>query len=221
MNLTTILKDRKSVRAFLDKEVEVEKIKTILEGLKYTPSGSNMQPWLVHIVSGQTKQLIDNKVLQAFDEGVKPQMDYPYYPEVIPATYQNRRKETAIQLFNSLGIKKEDKEKRVKQWRANYDAFGAPVVIYFFMDKKLTTGSYIDMGMVMQSALMLAQEQGLATCAMASLGEYPNIVREVLELDNNKYLICGIALGYEDESANINSYRTPRLEVEKFATFHN
>lgn len=221
MSLVNILKKRKSVRAFLNKNVEKEKIEKILEGIKYTPSGSNMQPWIVHVVSGETKALIDEKTFRAFDKQEMPKMDYTYYPENIPDLYQNRRRKTAFQLYDSLNIKKEDKEKRIKQWRANYNAFGAPVIIYFFMDKQLCTGSYLDMGMILQSTLLLAEEEGLATCAMASLAEYPNIVRDILNIDNSKYLIYGIALGYEDKEAKINGYRTPRLEVNDFVTFHN
>jgi len=220
MDITNLLKERKSVRAFLNKEVDDKKIEIILEGLKHTASGSNMQPWLIHVVSGNTKKMIDKKTLKAFDAGDQTNMDYPYYPETIPALYQKRRKETGLQLYNSLNIKKEDKERRIKQWRANYDAFGSPVILYFFMDNELTTGSYIDMGMAIQSTLILAQEQGLATCTMASLAEYPDIVREVLKIDNTKALICGIALGYEDKEAKINSYRTPRLKIEEFSTFY-
>ncbi len=221
MSITKILKQRKSVRAFLNKEVEKQKIEIILEGLKQTPSGSNMQPWLVHIVSGKTKKLIDKKILEAFDKGEEAKMDYSYYPEIIPDLYQQRRRETGLQLYNSLNIQKEDKKRRKEQWRANYNAFGAPMIIYFFMDSKLTTGSYIDIGMAMQSTLILAQEQGLATCTMASLAEYPNIVREVLKIDSSKFLICGFALGYEDKNAKINSYRTPRLNIKQFSTFYN
>lgn len=221
MMITKTLKDRKSVRAFLDKEVEKEKIDQLLEGIKYTPSGSNMQPWLIHVVSGNTKQIIDKKTLEAFDKEVEPQMDYSYYPKFIPKPYQTRRKETGLLLYETLDIKREDKEKRRKQWRANYDGFEAPTILYFFMSKELTTGSYLDMGMVMQSTVLLAQEMGLATCVMASLGEYPHIVRETLNIDEDKFLICGIALGYEDSAAKINNYRTPRLKVEEFATFYN
>lgn len=221
MDITKLLKERKSVRSFLNKEVEEKKIESILKATKYTPSGSNMQPWIIHIVSGQTKRLIDKKVLEAFDFGIEAKMDYSYYPEKIPDLYQNRRRETGLQLFKSINIQRDDKKRRKEQWRANYDAFGAPTVIYFFMNSKLTTGSYIDMGMIIQSTLMLAQEQGLATCVMASLAEYPNIVREVLNIDNSELLICGVALGYENKSAKINSYRTPRLNINEFTTFHN
>lgn len=221
MTILKLLKDRKSVRAFLNKEVEKEKIISILEGLKHTPSGSNMQPWLIHVVSGNTKQIIDKKTLQAFDKEIEPQMDYTYYPKVIPKPYQTRRKETGLLLYETLDIKREDKEKRRKQWRANYDGFKAPTILYFFMDKGLMTGSYIDIGMVMQSAVLLAHDLGLSTCVMASLGEYPQIVRDTLNITDDNLLICGIALGYEDVKANINNYRTPRLSIEEFSTFHN
>lgn len=220
MTVLEALKQRQSVRAFLDQAVEKEKIITILEHAKHAPSGVNMQPWDVCVVSGNKKQEIESKVIQAFESGSKPHMDYAYYPSSWEEPYKSRRKETGLLMYQTLGIKREDKERQAEQWKANYRAFDAPVVLYFFIDSSLEKGSYLDYGMFLQSVMLAATELGLGTCPQAALAEFPEIVRESLEISQDKVLLCGMALGYEDTNAPINGYRTQRLDYEEFTTFY-
>lgn len=220
MSVIDILKQRKSVRAFLDIEVEKEKISTILEAAKLAPSGVNMQPFHVCVVSGNKKKSIQQKTLEAFDTNTKESMDYQYYPLQWQEPYKSRRKEMGLLMYKTLKIAKEDKEKQLLQWRENYKAFGAPTVLYFFIDSSLEKGSYLDYGMFLQSIMLVATELGLGTCPMASLAEFPAIVKHELNIDENKLLLCGIALGYEDKNANINSFRTSRVTLKEFATFY-
>ena len=219
MSVINILKQRKSVRAFLDKEVQKEQIKTILESAKLAPSGVNMQPFNVCVVSGKKKIDIENKMLEAFDNNQKETMDYQYYPLEWKEPYKSRRKDMGLLMYQTLDIKREDKEKQIQQWRENYKAFGAPTVLYFFIDSTLEKGSYLDYGMFLQSIMLVAQELGLGTCPMASLAEFPMIVKDELNIDKDKVLLCGIALGYEDTNAKINSFKTNRIKLEEFTTF--
>jgi nitroreductase len=219
MSVIDILKQRKSVRAFLDKNLEKEKIIKILEAAKMSPSGVNMQPFNVCVVSGQKKIDIENKMLKAFDNNHKEQMDYQYYPLEWKEPYKSRRKEMGLLMYQTIGIKKEDKEKQILQWRENYRAFGAPTVLYFFVDSTLEKGSYLDYGMFLQSIMLVATELGLGSCPMASLAEYPSIVKKELNIGEDKILLCGIALGYEDTNSPINSFRTERVLLEEFASF--
>jgi nitroreductase len=122
-------------------------------------------------------------------------------------------------MYQTLDIKREDKEKQIQQWRENYKAFGAPTILYFFIDSTLEKGSYLDYGMFLQSIMLVAQELGLGTCPMASLAEFPGIVKDELNIDKDKVLLCGIALGYEDTNAKINSFKTNRIKLEEFTTF--
>ncbi|MEJ2056919.1 MAG: nitroreductase, partial [Desulfofustis sp.] len=149
----------------------------------------------------------------------KPQMEFQYYPLTWKEPYKTRRFECGLQLYAALGIKRQDKERRFEQWVANYRAFDAPVMLFFFMDPGLETGSYMDYGMFMQSIMLVAVEYGLATCPQAALGEYPQIVKEALGYPAEKVLLGGMALGYEDQDALVNSYRTPRLAVDEFTRF--
>lgn len=220
MGVIDVLKQRKSVRAYLNKEVEKEKIRIILESAKLAPSGVNTQPFNVCVVSGQKKITIENKILEAFDANKKETMDYQYYPLKWEEPYKSRRKAVGLLMYGTLGIKRDDKDKQIKQWKENYKAFGAPTVLYFFIDPILEKGSYLDYGMFLQSLMLVATELGLGTCPMASLVEFPSMVKNELDIDSDKILLCGMALGYEDKSALINSYRTDRIALDDFSRFY-
>lgn len=219
MNTIEALKQRKSVRSFLNKDVSVELIKEVLEAAKHSPSGVNMQPWNLYVLKGKQKQELENRIVEAFENNQKEEMDYNYYPKVFEEPYKTRRKETGLLMYETLGITREDKERQMEQWKANYRAFDAPVVIYFFIDESLAKGSYLDYGMFLQSITLAATSLGLGTCIQAALAEYPSIVKEYLNVDKSKKLLCGISLGYEDKEALINSYRTSRIDLEEFVTF--
>ena len=221
MDTIEALKQRKSVRAYLDKSVSEELIRKILDAARYSPSGVNMQPWDIYVVEGKKKKDIEQKVQESFELGEKEAADYNYYPLSWEEPYKSRRKETGLLMYKTLGITREDKKAQIQQWKANYRAFDAPVVLYFFIDKNLEKGSYLDYGMFLQSIALSAASLGLGSCIQAALAEYPSIVKEELNIDDSKALICGMALGYEDKDAPINGYRTPRLDIDEFTKFVN
>lgn len=219
MTVARALKSRFSTRAYLNKPVEPEKIHRMLDAARWAPSGTNTQPWQVVVVSGDAKRELGERLVAAFQSGEKPQMDYRYYPVAWKEPFKGRRKACGLQLYETLGIRREDKERRLDQWIANYRAFDAPVALFFFMDADLETGSFMDCGMFLQSVMLMAVEEGLATCPQASLGEYPAVVKEFLGVSTDQLLVCGMALGYPDRDAPVNQYRTPREPVEAFTRF--
>lgn len=219
MNVHDALVARKSVRAFLDKPVSREKVTKVLDSARHSPSGVNTQPWQVAVVSGEKKQRLQELIVAAFKSGEKGQMDYQYYPLKWINPYKTRRFECGVGLYATLGIKREEKERRLEQWIANYRSFDAPVMLYFFMDPGLETGSYMDYGMFLQSVMLAAIEEGLATCPQAALGEYPKLVKDALDYPRESVLICGMALGYEDSGAKVNSFRPAREPVPSFTRF--
>lgn len=221
MNVKDALKTRHSARAFLDRDVDKEKITTILEAARFAPSGANTQPWQVAVVQGQMKQLLDKKLAEAFYRDEPEAMEYQYYPQEWENPYKSRRRACGLILYSTLGIHREDKQRMQTQWAQNYCAFGAPTVLYFFIDPILAKGSYMDYGMFLQSIMLAAVDEGLATCAQAALGQYPTIVKNTLGIDQTKRLLCGMALGYEDTDALVNTYRTEREEVDTFTQFYN
>jgi nitroreductase len=221
MNVIEALEQRKSTRAFLSKEVEQEKINAILDAARHAPSGTNTQPWQVAVVTGESKIKLQSKIEAAFRSGDKGKADYRYYPYEWTEPYASRRKECGLLMYKTLGITREDKERQVNQWAANYRAFGAPVMLLFFMDDVMQTGSYMDYGMFLQSVMLVAVDQGLATCPQAAIADYPEIIKAELGYPQETVLLCGMALGYEDKDALVNSYRTSREEVNSFTRYFN
>lgn len=221
MTVLEAIKTRKSVRAFLDKEVPQTLIEEILQIARFAPSSTNTQPWEICVVRAERKKLLENKMLKAFKSGDKGGMDYKYSPDLLPKPMREKQVSLGKKMYGLLGITKDDKEKSIKQWSRNYISFDAPVVIYLFMDKTLEKGSFFDCGMFMQTLALVASEKGLSTCMQASLAQYPNIVRDELKIDDSKILLCGISLGYEDKQALINSFKSDRMEVEEFTTFYS
>ena len=219
MNVSEALKKRHSTRAFLKKAVETEKIRRILDAARYAPSGTNTQPWNVAVVTGNKKRRLENLMEDAFRRGEKGRMDYAYYPENWEDPYKSRRKACGLQLYSTLGITREDKELQMDQWVANYRAFDAPVALFFFLDPVMEIGSFMDYGIFLQSIMLAAVEEGLATCPQAALGEYPSIVKNELGYPEELILVCGMAMGYEDTDAVVNHYRTSREGVDGFARF--
>jgi nitroreductase len=219
MDVKQALRDRRSIRAFTDRPVSDEQIVNLLDSARWAPSGSNTQPWQVAVLKGDKKCQLQQKIEEAYLAGVAVQNDYIYYPMTWVDPYQARRKACGLQLYKSLNIAAQDKHRRQQQWIANYHSFHAPILLLFFMDEVMQAGSYIDYGMFLQSLMLSATEQGLATCAQAALCDYSKIIREYLGYDNNKILICGMAVGYEDTTAEINNYRTHREDVTSFTEF--
>lgn len=219
MNVTDALNNRHSCRAFLDKPVSQETIDALLNKAAQAPSGANTQPWQVAVVTGETKQNLQDQMKQQFEQGVRGKMDYTYYPGNWIEPFDQRRKACGAQLYDSLHIERTDRERRLEQWAANYRAFDAPVVLFFFLDGSLETGSFLDYGMYLQSFMLAAVEEGLATCPQAALAEYPDIVRETLGYASDTVLLCGMALGFEDTAAAVNAYRTPRDKADSFTRY--
>ncbi len=220
MDVKQALIERKSTRAFQQRGVEPEKIEAVLDAARHAPSGVNTQPWKVAVVTGESLKQVTEVMEQAFRDGQKGKMDYQYYPLEWVEPYKGRRKACGLQMYQTLEITREDNQRQMDQWAANYRGFDAPVILFFFMDGGMEAGSFLDYGMFIQSVMLAAQEQGLATCPQAALGEYPEIVKQQLGYPEDSVLVAGMAMGYEDVDALINSYRTPREGVASIATFH-
>ncbi|MDX2471371.1 MAG: nitroreductase [SAR324 cluster bacterium] len=213
------IKERHSCRDFTDKIVTPEQIHQILDASKHTPSSTNMQPWEVVVVTGEAKKKLDSALLDAFDTQVPPNHEMSAYLEKWEEPFKSRRFECGVGLYEALGIGRKDKETRLAQTRKNFNAFGAPAVLIFYMDRILQEGSLFDMGLFLQTVMLSAQSLGLATCAEASLVAYSNIVKEMFKIPKEKRLIIGLALGYRDTKSPVNTYRTKREPVEKFTRF--
>ncbi|WP_457666402.1 nitroreductase [Thiolapillus sp.] len=220
MNVIEAMKNRISTRAYLDRPVDKETITRVLEAARWAPSGVNTQPWQVAVVQGDRLKQLSEAFLQRASEGVKPHPDYDYYPGEWTDPYKKRRFQCGMDLYKALDIGRDDKEKRREAALNNYRFFGAPVSLFFFMDKRMGKGSWLDMGMFIQSVMLAAREYGLGSCPQASTADYPDVVREKLGISAENLLLCGMALGYADESHPVNRYRTVRESVQAFTSWH-
>lgn len=221
MDIETAIRSRKSVRRFLPLHVPRHTVEHILELAARAPSGSNLQPWHVHVLTGQAKQDFCNDVLGAAKEtNQQHQAEYDYYPSEWFEPYLGRRRQNGFGLYEKLGIARDDHEARELQTLRNFQFFDAPVGLLISLDKRLNTGSYLDVGMFVQNILLAARGRGLHTCAQAAFAWYHQIARRHVPILDEHVLVCGIALGYEDLGAPENALETPREELSRFTTFH-
>ena len=221
LDVHTAIRDRRSVRAFLDKPVPAALINEILDVARWAPSGVNTQPWKVAILGEATRKMIASKIIDAKNHNIPENPDYHYYPTEWVEPYKSRRKACGLALYGALNIAIGETEKRKVQWYKNYSFFNAPVGLIFYLDKILCTGSWMDNAMFIQNVMLAARGVGLETCPQAALAEYPDIIREALALSNEYLIVCGMAVGYADWSQPVNQYRTERMSVDNFTKWYD
>jgi nitroreductase len=211
---------RHSVRAYLDRKVPRETIAEILRIASHAPSGSNIQPWRVHVLTGAALERLRGAMRNAFLAGAPHEREYKYYTDPVFEPYLTRQRACGWGLYGTLGIGRGDRDKSRAYRATNYEFFGAPVGMVFTIDRRLELGSWLDYGMFLQSIMVAARGFGLDSCAEASIAEFHAIIREQLAVPEREMVICGIALGYADPEATINGFRTTREPVDSFTSFH-
>jgi len=214
------LLSRRSVRGFLPDPVAHDVLLRILRAAGNAPSGSNIQPWRVHVVRGQSLVALSQKLVAAHEAGCQPRPEYHYYPTKWRSPYIDRRRENGWGLYGVLGIQKGDYEASAQQHRRNYYFFDAPLALFFTIDDDLELGSWLDYGMFLQSIMVAARGHGLHTCPQQALVNYPDIVRQELQIPAHRQLICGMSMGYENPDAPANQFRTTRIPLTEFVQFH-
>lgn len=219
MDVAAAIDSRMSCRAFLDTPVPKQTVVAILETARRSPSGGNLQPWLVHVLTGaalaELLAIVQSKLpTQPQGEG----MEYDIYPPDLHEPYRSRRFKCGEDLYATLGIAREDKRARLAQFARNYALFGAPVGLFFTVDRRMGADQWADIGMFMQSIMLLAREHGLHTCPQEAWAAWYKTLTAFLQLPPEHMLFCGMALGYRDESAAVNRLRTERAALEEFAT---
>lgn len=219
LDVNQAIAERRSIRAFLEKPVSDQILKQILDIARFAPSGVNTQPWKVAVVGPKTRIQISKAIIQARENGIPENPDYHYYPEEWVEPYKSRRKACGLALYGALNIKMEEQEKRKAQWYRNYYFFGAPVGLIFYLEARLCKGSWMDVAMFIQNVMLSARHFGLETCPQAALAEYPDIIREHLQISKENHIVCGMAMGYADWSHPVNQYRTTREPVESFTVW--
>jgi nitroreductase len=213
---------RRSIRAFLSTPVAREDIEAILEVAARAPSGTNTQPWKVYVLTGAMKEKLSAEILRAHDDpalGTQHSEEYRYYPVKWVSPYIDRRRKIGWDLYGLLGLTREDKAGMHAQHGRNYTFFDAPVGLIFTIDRVMERGSWLDYGMFLQNIMLAARARGLDTCPQAAFAPYHRIAAEVLQLPPNEMLVCGMSLGYADESKVENTLVTEREPAARFVKF--
>ncbi|MGQ0525808.1 MAG: nitroreductase [Betaproteobacteria bacterium] len=209
---------RRSIRAYKPDPVPPDVVRDIVALGRHAPSGSNIQPWRVHILTGKTLERVGKAIQRAFlEDEPGHRRDYNYYtdPRYEPALA--RRRQCGWGLYGTLGIARGDRAKSKAYRATNYNFFGAPVGLIFTIDRKLEKGSWLDYGMFLQTIMLAARARGLHTCPEAAIASYPDIVRRELDIKADWVVICGMAMGYADPDAIVNTFQPPRIDVADYA----
>jgi nitroreductase len=213
---------RHSIRAFLPTPVPRETIEQILAVAARAPSGTNTQPWQVHVLMGEAKAALSRDIRAAYDdpaERARHTEPYAYYPTEWVSPYIDRRRKVGWDLYGLLGIAKTDKARMHEQHARNYDFFGAPVGLMFTIDRVMQQGSWLDYGMFLQSVMVAARARGLDTCPQAAFTQFHRLIARHLGLGEGQTVVCGMSLGWADAAAVENTLVTEREPVAGFARF--
>ena len=211
---------RRSIRAYKPDPVPPAVLREVVGLGRHAPSGSNIQPWRVHVLTGGTLKRVGDAIQHAFlaDEPGHHR-DYDYYTDPVYEPYLARRRQCGWGLYGTLGIGRGDHDKSRAYRATNYNVFGAPAGLVFTIDRGLEKGSWLDYGMFLQTIMLAARARGLHTCAEASIASYPDIVRRELGIGPEWVVICGMAMGYADPDAVVNTFQPPRIELDEYAVF--
>ena len=216
MDVSEDVDSRKSIRAFLETPVDDLLIKELLEKSSRAASGGNLQPWKIYVINGETM----NSFHKFQSEWTEPETPaYAIYPENLKEPYKTSRYEVADDMYSLLGIAREDKEERFKQVLKNYEFFGAPSAFFCFVDRQMGRPQWSDLGMFLQTFMLLAREVGLDTCPQEAWAMKQESVTAFVEAPEELMLFCGMAIGYQDVSEKVNELRTTRRPIEDWATF--
>ena len=217
---------RMSARAFTQEPVSREVLTDILQVASRAPSGTNTQPWKVYVLQGASRDELVAKVVTVHDAmranpalAAEYREEYDYYPEKWVSPYIDRRRENGWSLYGLLGIGKADKDRMHEQQQRNFRFFDAPVGLMFTVDKVMGRGSLVDYGMFLQNIMVAARARGLHTCPQAAWNGFAKIVLPHIDAGPDEMLVCGMSLGYADESDKVNAFHTPRQSVAEFTTW--
>ncbi|MFI4975483.1 MAG: nitroreductase [Caulobacterales bacterium] len=220
MGVDEALLERRSTRAFRPDPVPRELVEEILRVASRAPSGTNVQPWKVHVVAGDVRAELEREVL-AHRETNPPdvQAEFPRSSKR-KEPYVSRMRKLGKDMYTLVGVPRGDRAASWMQWGRNFQFFDAPVGLILTIDKDLDAMSFLDTGMFALAIMLAAKARGLDTCAQGAWNNYWTVTRRVLRVPDDQYIVCGISLGYADEAAPVNALQSEREPLEAFATFH-
>ena len=221
MNVTEATQSRRSVRAFLDKPVDRAIIERVLTTAQRAPSGGNTQPWNAEIITGEPmRQLIDSvaKVLPDGPKSFSP--EYDIYPKDLDGVYEQRRRGVGEDLYGALEIPKDNKAGRLMWFANNFRAFGAPVMMLVHTPRYMGPPQWSDIGMWLQTIMLLLREEGLDSCAQEAWAMYSKQIRATVAIPDDHIFFCGMGIGYRDAQAPVNNFDVARADIDEAINWH-
>lgn len=216
MNVSNAITARKSIRAFLETPVSTSLLEQLLQAAARSPSGRNVQPWRIYVVNGPAMSRFREHLEQPVSN--EPPA-YEIYPQGLTEPYRSSRFKVGEDMYRLLGISREDRPARIRRLMENYKFFGAPAAIFCFIDRQMGPPQWSDLGMFLQSFMLLATEAGLGTCAQEAWATKAQTVANFVQAPAEQMLFCGVAIGYPDEHATVNDLVSDRAALANFATF--
>jgi nitroreductase len=220
MEILKCIETRHSIRSFTPNPIPGDVMKKILQAASMSPSYTNTQPWEVMVVSGKKKKELGEKLLKLAKEKMPTNPDLPT-PKDWPARLEERSREHGARRLSALGIARDDKEGREKLRLMNFEFWGAPCAVFLFIDGSLGEWSIFDMGLFTQNLILAAHSFGVESCLQASVTNYAREIKQSLGLAESKKLIIGISLGYPEEKAALNTYRSLKQKPDEFTRWYD
>lgn len=214
-----VVESRRSLRAFKPEAVDRELLERIFATAQRAPSNCNTQPWVTHVVSGETLERLRNELPERFS-AMNISMDFPYDGQY-EGVYKERQHAAAMAMYSAVGIAREDKVARNDQFMRNFTFFDAPHVAFLFLPEPFGLREAADLGMYAQTLMLAMTANGLGSCPQTALGFHANFVREVLEIDDSDKLVFGISFGYPEDDSPVNACQTDRADVAAAVSFHS
>ena len=220
MKVTEAVLQRATVRGFLKKEVPIDEIKEIINMARHAPSNSNTQPWHIAVVSGKARHDMEKEIMEGLSAGhLKPHPAFPPGGAGLQGKYKERQYDCAFRYYDSMGVKREDKEGRQNLLLKNWQFFGAPHGAFISMPKTMHRANAIDIGIFLQTLMLLFVERGISSCPQGALASFPDVVRKYVHVPEENAIMCGLSFGYKEADAQINSAKMPRVSLDEMASF--
>ncbi|MEV6238170.1 nitroreductase [Lentzea sp. NPDC051838] len=218
MDVYEAVTSRRAVRAFTDQEVPHEVLERVLKAAAWAPSGSNIQPWRIYVVTGQPLAELKKRTLDRLAAGdAWDDPEYQQYPAELKPLYAGRRSAFGAQRYGALGIERGDLEARQRAASGNWNAFGAPAALLCYLDRDMGSPQWADAGMYLQTVMLLLREEGLHSCPQMAWAKFHRSVAEAVAAPDGLVLFCGMSIGYED--ASVTEPRTLRAPLDETVTF--
>jgi nitroreductase len=220
LTVSAAVDTRRSVRAFLERPVDMALLKDILALAARAPSGGNLQPWRIIVLSGEPLEQFRGIMARRIAEApARDEMQYQVYPDNLAEPYRGYRFRIGEAMYAALGIPREDKETRRRWFLRNYQFFGAPVGLFVYVDRHMGIAQWVDLGIYLQTVMLLLRAKGLDSCPQEAWAAYHTEVSRFLRTDADWVLFSGLAIGYADEAAPVNNFRSERMALDDFASF--